>query len=447
MSLKKSRSTHKSTAQKYGYLEGWVSLVVNSLLFVVKFWAGVVTGSVAMIADAWHTLSDSFTSIVMIVGFKLSAKPADKEHPFGHGRFELISALIIGVLLAVVGFSFLIDAIGKLSEHESVVFGKLAIIVTAISVVVKEALAQFAFRLGKKANSPSIKADGWHHRSDAISSVIILAGIFFGEKFWWMDGVLGIMVAILIFYSSYEIIKETLNPLLGEKADNKLEEKIQTIASEVCKKNLNIHHLRVHQYGQHNEVTFHIELPSDILLIDAHDIANKLENRIINETGFYSTIHMEPTGTLHLKENTRIISFNFSDNDNFKIAHKIRDEVFVGEQNVDPDLEFDGFDNISTHYLCLYQETPVATARWRETGEGIKFERFAVLKNYRNKGFAKFLLDQILKDVAFRKKTIYLHSQVSAAGFYEKFGFVAEGEIFREANIDHYKMIYKNAQN
>jgi cation diffusion facilitator family transporter len=447
MNTGKSRNNHKSAAHKAGYLEGWISLIVNSLLFVLKFWAGVVTGSVAMIADAWHTLSDSITSIVMIIGFKLSAKPADREHPFGHGRFELISALIIGVLLAVVGFSFLVDSIGKLSDHKSVVFGKLAIIVTAISVVVKEALAQFAFRLGKKVNSPSIKADGWHHRSDAISSVIILVGIFFGEKFWWMDGVLGIMVAILIFYSAYEIIKETLNPLLGEKADNKLEEKIRGIASEISNKNLNIHHLRVHQYGQHNEVTFHIELPSDIFLIDAHDVANKLENRILNETGFYSTIHMEPTGTFHLKENTRIISFNFSDNENFKTAHHIRNEVFVAEQNVDPVLEFDGQDHISTHYLCLYQETPIATARWRETTDGIKLERFAVLKKFRKNGFAKILLDQILKDVAFRKKQIYLHSQVFAVGFYEKFGFVKTGETFIEANIEHYKMIYQNEQN
>ncbi|MFH2142985.1 MAG: GNAT family N-acetyltransferase [Bacteroidota bacterium] len=437
----------KTKAQKYGYLEGWVSLIVNSLLFVLKFWAGIVTGSVALIADAWHTLSDSFTSIILIIGFKLSSKPADKKHPYGHGRFELISALIIGVLLAVVGFNFLIDSISKLSAHESVVFGKLAIIATIISVVMKEGMAQFAFRLGKKVNAPSIKADGWHHRSDAISSAIILVGIFFGKQYWWIDGVLGIMVAILIFYSSYEIIKETLSPLLGEKADNILEEKINIIAKEVCKNDLNVHHLRVHQYGQHNEVTFHIELSSDISLSDAHDIANRLENRIINETGFYSTIHMEPTGTLHIIENSRIISFNFSDNDNFKIALEIRNEVFVSEQNVDPNLEFDGFDQVSTHYLAIYKNIPVATARWRETDEGIKLERFAVLKDNRNKGFAKILLDQIIKDVSFRKKKIYLNSQTYVVGFYEKFGFEKIGDIFLEANIEHYKMIYKRELN
>ncbi len=429
--------------KKYGYLEGWLSLIVNVLLFVVKYWAGVITGSVALIADAWHTLSDSLTSIIVLIGIKASVKPPDKRHPYGHGRAELIGSIVIGVLLAIVGFNFLIEAIEKLQNRHSVVFGTFAIVVTIISVVVKEAMAQFAIRTGKKHNIKTLIADGWHHRSDSISSIIILVGIYLNDYFWWMDAVLGIIVAILIFYTTFHILKDNISPLLGEKPNDEIIDNINKIAQTICERELNVHHIRMHQYGHHTELTFHIELPGNFELNKAHTVASRIEQRILKEMGIYSTIHMEPIGTFSLMENVKVISFNYSDNDNFNFANDIRTKVFVEEQKVDHKLEFDGLDDISTHYLVFYNKIPVATARWRETDEGIKLERFAVLTDYRNKGIAKLILEKVLEETLPLNKKIYLNSQVSAVKFYQKYGFNTIGDMFMEADIEHYKMEYK----
>lgn len=186
-----------------GYLEGTISIALNTLLFGLKFWVGTKTFSIAIIADAWHTLSDSLTSLVVIIGFKVSSKPADKKHPYGHGRAEIISSVIIGTMLAIVGFNFLIASIQRFINQQSASYGNLAIIVFIISVIVKEGLAQFSIRAGKKINSQSLIADGWHHRSDALVSLMVLVGIFMGGYFWWVDSIMGIIVSLAIFYTTY----------------------------------------------------------------------------------------------------------------------------------------------------------------------------------------------------------------------------------------------------
>jgi len=276
------------------YLEGWLSIVVNLFLFILKYWAGIVTGSIAIIADAWHTLSDSLSSIVVLVGVKVSNKPADKEHPFGHGRAELIASIIIGMLLAVIAFNFVLESIDKLKNHESVQFGKIAIIATVVSIIVKEGIAQFAFWAGKKTKSVSLKADAWHHRSDAISSVIILVGIFLGPYFWWIDGVLGLVVAMMIFYAAYEIINDASGPLLGEEAEAGLIQQIKEISKQKAGFDVNVHHIHMHRYGDHIELTFHIRLPKDTSLEKAHDISSEIELKLKQDLNIFATIHTEP---------------------------------------------------------------------------------------------------------------------------------------------------------
>ena len=135
---------------KLGYREGLVSVILNLLLFVLKYYAGIASASLALIADAWHTLSDSLTSLVVILGIKLSSKKPDKEHPFGHGRWEQISALIIAILLALIGVEFMKDAIAKLRGHEAADFGWLAYLATVASIVLKEGLARYAFYIARK---------------------------------------------------------------------------------------------------------------------------------------------------------------------------------------------------------------------------------------------------------------------------------------------------------
>lgn len=275
-------------------IEGWLAIGVNIVLFALKYWAGIVSGSTALIADAWHTLTDSFSSVIVIIGAKISAKPADSEHPFGHGRAETIAAIIIGVMLFVIAINFFNEAIVRLQNHESTTYGLVALVVTIVSILGKEALAQYAFWAGRKTNSPILKADGWHHRSDAISSVIILVGIFIGKYFWWIDAVLTMLVAGMIAYAAFEIFKETVNSLLGEKPDDDLLTKLQLVCNGVTKSDLEMHHVHIHRYGNHTELTFHIKMANDTTLEEAHDIATRIENEIDKKLNICATIHMEP---------------------------------------------------------------------------------------------------------------------------------------------------------
>lgn len=275
-------------------MEGWLSIMGNVLLFILKYWAGVVTGSIAIIADAWHTLSDSLSSVIVLVGAKISKKPADEDHPFGHGRADLISAFVIGILLLLVAFDFVIESYHTLRDRETSQFGTIAIVVMIISVVLKELLAQFAYRGAQKTKSKVLKADAWHHRSDAISSLVILVGIFLGKYYWWIDGALGMAVALMIGYAAYEIIRDSIHSLLGESPEKELLDELKKICERVYPPGLNPHHFHVHNYGDYTEVTFHIKLPHDMTIKDAHDIATNVEDEIKNKFGFVSTIHIEP---------------------------------------------------------------------------------------------------------------------------------------------------------
>ena len=278
-----------------GYLEGVISIILNTLLFGLKYWVGVKTFSIAIIADAWHTFSDSLTSLVVIMGFKISSKPADKEHPFGHGQAEVVSSVIIGTMLAIVGFNFLIASIQRFENQQSAVYNTVAIIVFVISVIVKEGLAQFSIRAGKKIDARSLIADGWHHRSDALVSLMVLAGIFVGKYFWWVDSVMGIMVSLVIFYTTYHILKESISILIGKVPAEDFKKEIEEIVADNMPQDVLLHHLHCHRYGDTKELTFHIRLPAEMKLDEAHGITDKLENKIREKMEIETTIHVEPT--------------------------------------------------------------------------------------------------------------------------------------------------------
>ncbi|KPL14985.1 MAG: hypothetical protein AMS26_08910 [Bacteroides sp. SM23_62] len=279
---------------------GWISILVNVLLFGLKYWAGIASGSVAIIADAWHTLSDSITSIIVVISVWISSRPADKEHPFGHGRAEIMATTIIGVILAVIAVEFFIESVQRLIQREKAYYGTLAIVVTVLSVLAKEGLARYASMVGKKTGSKSLAADAWHHRSDAISSMVILAGIFLNKHIWWIDGAMGILVTLLILHAAYSILKDVLNAFLGEKPEKQIVKKV----NDICKKNhqsaVYPHHIHVHHYGIHTEMTLHIKLDKNLSLERAHNIASMIEDDIRNELGVEATIHTEPRiGRIH----------------------------------------------------------------------------------------------------------------------------------------------------
>lgn len=288
------------SSSKYAFIEGSVSIVINVILFGLKLWAGIVSGSLALIADAWHTLSDSASSIMLIVGERVAQKPPDHEHPFGHGRAQIITALFIGFLLAFVAVEFSIKGVNLFLEPKSANFGRLAIIVTIVSILLKEALAQMAFYYARKSGNPALKADGWHHRGDALSSVAVLIGIFLSDYWWGVDALLSLIIAGMLFYASFSIFREGIHTLLGEKPDKKQEKRLNQICADVFGDNMNLHHVHIHRYGHHYEVTFHVELRSDKTLAQVHDLMERAESRIRDEMDMEATIHPEPEGAEQL---------------------------------------------------------------------------------------------------------------------------------------------------
>jgi cation diffusion facilitator family transporter len=282
---------------KGGYVEGIVSIIVNILLFAAKLWAGIVTGSLALAADAWHTLSDSISSVILVIASKLMSKKADKEHPFGHGRWEQISALFIAFILGIIGYDFLKQAIEKFGQRETVQFGTIAYVVMGASVLVKEALAQYAFYIARKTGNNGVKADGWHHRSDSLASLIVLLAILFAQQFWWIDSTLAVIVALFLFYATFMIIKETVTKMLGEEPDMDLVEKITTHVKARYHDSLQIHHFHIHDYVTQKELTLHIRLDKNMTIEKGHQIASEIEDTIRKEFDIITTIHIEPLKT------------------------------------------------------------------------------------------------------------------------------------------------------
>ena len=283
--------------KKAQVFEGVLSLIVNTVLFAAKLWVGVVSGSVALIADAWHTISDSLSSLFVIIAARLASKKADKEHPFGHGRWELVSAIIIACLLGFIGYEFLADSIDRFQNRESVSYGMLALAITIVSVVIKESLAQVAFYIGRKTNNPVVTADGWHHRTDSLSSVVILIGIIITRFFsglWWMDSILGMLCALLIFFAAFQIMKETIAKILGEEPSQELIEQINSEIAKIYGNDLKTHHYHLHCYVSQKELTMHIMLDKDMSIEKGHEIATVIENMIATSFDIAATIHIEP---------------------------------------------------------------------------------------------------------------------------------------------------------
>ena len=275
-------------------MEGAVSILINTLLFAAKIWAGIITGSIALIADAWHTLSDSISSVVVIIGIKLSSRKADKEHPFGHGRWEQISTLFIAVFLGIIAYDFAKLSVIQFTKKEKVDFGTIAIVVTIISIVAKELLAQYAYRIAKKTGNDSIRADAWHHRTDALSSVVVLVGILFAKQFWWIDSVLGFLISLMIFYATFDILKNVIDKILGEVPS---QEFVNDLTNEIVKlyeNDFQLHNLNIHNYISRKELTLHIRLNRDLSIQNGHEIASALEKLIKDKYDINATVHIEP---------------------------------------------------------------------------------------------------------------------------------------------------------
>ena len=251
--------------------------------------------SLSLIADGVHSLSDVLTSIIMLIGFRISAKPADQDHPFGHGRADLIATMVIASLLLFVGYEFITHGIGRIRAPVMTTPNTYVIIILFASVVLKELLASLAFSMGKMVNSPSLHADAWHHRTDSISTLLVIGGlILYRLGLHYIDGVLSIVVALFIIYIAIGMIRTSASSLMGEAPPPALINHIKMLALG-CDGISDVHHIHVHDYGEKREITVHIRLKPHMHLDEVHQKVTEVEYCIKQEIKDAEiTIHAEP---------------------------------------------------------------------------------------------------------------------------------------------------------
>lgn len=281
--------------KKYGYFEGGLSIVVNLLLFTFKLVFGLLLNSISLLADSLHSLSDVATSGIVIFGFKVSSKPPDEEHPFGHGRAERIVAIVIACLLIVVGIEFFRSGFTRFRNPVPIRADIFVIIMLCLSVFAKEFLYWVSLNLGRRINSSVLRADAWHHRTDAISTVLVLVGfVSFRFGLYSLDGILGMAVAGIIIYTGIVIIKESASVLIGKAPPASLVNKIKATAGNFDGVD-DVHHIHVHDYGGQLEITIHIRLKGDTHLETAHERASEVETAVKKcVPGAEVTVHLEP---------------------------------------------------------------------------------------------------------------------------------------------------------
>ena len=281
-----------------------IGSIVNAVLVVAKFIAGIVGHSSAMIADAVHSLSDFLTDFVVIIMLKISSKPIDDDHKYGHGKFETLATTIIGLLLIFVGFGILYGGAEKV--YGVLVHGKtlvapswLAFWVAIISVISKEGIYQYTVVKGKHLNSEAMIANAWHHRSDALSSIGTSIGIgaacLLGDKWAILDPIAAIIVSYFILKIAIQLIKTSVSQLLEKSLPKQDEDKIEQIISS-CEGVSQMHHLRTRQIGSNHVISMHVRMDGSMSLMESHDKATEIEHKIRESFGKDTiiNIHVEP---------------------------------------------------------------------------------------------------------------------------------------------------------
>ena len=284
---------------KAGFISGMFGIVINLFLFVVKFLVGFITGSIAITADSFNNLSDMCASFIPLLGFKLANKKADQDHPFGHGRLEYVSGLIISFLIIIVGFEFAKSSFEKILNPQPITLSVVSVIILALTVPVKLYLAWVYTAIGKKINSSVLFAAATDSRNDALATAVITVSVlvgFYGN--FLIDGYSGLLVSLYILYSGFRSANETLSPLLGTPPSAEIISEIERrilSAEGVC----GIHDLIVHDYGPNKYIaSAHAEVPADVDLLKIHDTIDTVEREIFEQMGeIIMTIHLDPIET------------------------------------------------------------------------------------------------------------------------------------------------------
>ena len=286
---------NEKTRNAYVYLGSIIGIICNLILSAIKISVGFISGSVSIMADGFNNLSDMASSVITMIGVKLANRPADKEHPFGHGRMEYLSALIVAFMVMFVGVQFIKSSLDRIMNPVAISFEIIPFILLLISLIVKLWLSRFNKYVGEKINSAALKAASVDALGDVFTSGCVLIS-FLAAKFTTLpiDGYVGLVVSVGILYAGYSLVKDTISPLLGEAPD---EELVKAIKQGVLSYDnvIGVHDLIIHNYGVGKcMASIHAEIPSNIDLITIHEIIDTAEREISQKLNIYLVIHMDP---------------------------------------------------------------------------------------------------------------------------------------------------------
>lgn len=285
--------------QSYGVLCGIVGIALNVLLFAGKLLAGMLSNSIAITADALNNLSDAGSSLVTLIGFRLAGAKPDSEHPFGHGRMEYISGLVVAAAILLMAYELIRDSIGKILHPEETETSLLVFIILAVSIFVKLYMAYYNRSIGRQIGSAAMKATATDSLSDAGATSVVFAASLIGHYTGvQIDGWCGVLVGLFIIYAGIQAAKETLDPLLGQPPEKELVEEIHKIVmahEPIC----GIHDLIVHDYGPGRQmISLHAEVPAEGNILETHDAIDNVEKELRDKLGCEATIHMDPIITM-----------------------------------------------------------------------------------------------------------------------------------------------------
>lgn len=290
--------TSPKVRQAYGMLSGAVGIVFNIFLFVMKLFAGLISGSIAIMADAFNNLSDAGSSIVTLFGFRMAGQEADTDHPFGHGRIEYITGFIVSVVIVVMGIELGKSAIDKIIHPGEISFEPVTIIILVISICTKLYMFFYNSRIAKKLESASIRATATDSLSDSIATAFVLIGILISELSGvQLDGYLGVLVAAFIFKAGLGAAKETLDPLLGQPPEKEFVDEVEEFVMSHDSV-VGVHDLVVHDYGPGRRmISLHTEVPASGNILGLHDTIDNIERELREKMGCEAVIHMDPVQT------------------------------------------------------------------------------------------------------------------------------------------------------
>ncbi len=293
----KEKINQKLNRSQYGKFAGWSSIIINTLLFVAKLLTGLMINSLALIADSIHSISDTATSIIVIIGFKISEKPPDAEHPYGHQRAEYIATLIIAVILIVAGLEFIKEGFIRILNPEEMLFSYSILFLIISTILIKFWMGNLTSYIGKLINSASIKADAIHHYTDVISTFFVLISVIAGNfGLYFFDGIGSVLVGIMLIVTGFSIANEAADLIMGKAPSKKLISKIKNLAKSI-EDVIDVHDIIIHQYGNMKFISLHLEVDSQLNANKCHEIGKSTELFLKDEIGGHYTIHVDPVET------------------------------------------------------------------------------------------------------------------------------------------------------